>query len=70
MKKEEIKTLKMLLLVFLFIVALVLSFIVAGELASLFFPEHMEVAAYLILAIHWALSITIFTFAFIKVSKE
>lgn len=69
MKREEIKTLKILLLVFLFIASLVLSFIIAGEIAYLFFPRDMMFVAYFISAVYWALCITIFTYAFIKVSK-
>ncbi|MDH7477783.1 MAG: hypothetical protein QHH17_05315 [Candidatus Bathyarchaeota archaeon] len=68
--KEDVKILKILLLVFLFIAALILGFIMAGEVASLFFPEHIGIAAPLILIINLVLDIAIFTFAFIKISKE
>lgn len=70
MKKEEIKTLKILLLVFLFIAALILSFIIAGELAYFLFPKDMSFTAYFLLAIYWGVCIAVFTFAFMKVSKE
>jgi len=70
MEKHEIRTLKIAIIVCLYIIYLMLSFIASGELAYRFAKEIMGVAAYTLLAVHFALGTAVFVYSLRRVLKK
>jgi len=69
LKMDEIKTLKIIGLVALYIIYLMLSFILSGELAYRFAREQMGFTAYLLLCLFVVFGTTILIRGLLKLSK-
>jgi len=69
MKIDEVTTLKIMVSVALYVIYLMLSFILSGELAYRFAGEQMGIVAYVILIVLFACGTIIFVAGLLKLSK-